>query len=84
VGGLPWLNPAEFCGAKPLGRNKKINIKIYKNNKSNNFLFFLFFFWSRSSARPLALRRKTKKILKNKFYFIFLFLFLFLFSFGRR
>jgi hypothetical protein len=33
VGGLPWLNPADVCGAKPQGDKKK-----KKENNNNNFL----------------------------------------------
>jgi hypothetical protein len=61
VGGLPWLNPAEFRGVKPEGKKRIKKIKKIK------MFFFVFFGMSLLGAGgPAALRGVACEKLKIK------------------
>jgi hypothetical protein len=69
VGGLPWLNPAEFRGVKPEGPKKKKKTKIIIF-----YFLFLVFCWHvparrrRPRGAPRSRLRKIKIKIKNYFF----------------
>jgi hypothetical protein len=65
VGGLPWLNPAEFREVKPDGPKQK------KKQKKNKIYFYFYFYFGLSllgAGGPTALRRVACGKKKKNFF----------------